>query len=246
MRATSGIPGTWTTLLMGLVTIGALATFVALPPEPAFAERIVGTSGADRIVGTKKPDLNAVDGQKDRAVNGGPGNDVCTIDKADLPVVKYCNTVKVVNSGGGGVRVCVVLQEDKLQASRASRGLRAQAGPTFSPAFYDTTITLNADADGLDDSGNLPISINQVCDVPKSLATEALQIAGGDGVAVIGPGTQVFQAGKLLQGQAATTAVAGADTVAIRARLKHPGEWGQDDEGNPVPTFTASRITITD
>jgi Ca2+-binding RTX toxin-like protein len=122
---------------MGFVTVGALATFLALPPQPAFAERIVGTNGADVIVGTGQPDqinarkgddrvngrrgsdqvkgsrgrdrlkgargrdhllggngadrLNAVDGQKDRAVNGGPGNDVCTIDKADLSVVKYCN-----------------------------------------------------------------------------------------------------------------------------------------------------------
>ena len=45
--------------------------------------------GADRLI--------AVDGRKDRAVNGGPGKDVCTIDQADLPVLKYCETAKVKN-----------------------------------------------------------------------------------------------------------------------------------------------------
>jgi cell wall-associated NlpC family hydrolase len=68
------------------------------------SDRLKGALGRDRLLGGNGADhLNAVDGQKDRAVNGGPGNDVCTIDEPDLSVVKHCNTVKVVNSGGGGV-----------------------------------------------------------------------------------------------------------------------------------------------
>ena len=55
-----------------------------------------GNKGADR--------LNAVDGKRDRAVHGGPGKDVCTIDQADLPVLRSCERAKVrhVGHGGGG------------------------------------------------------------------------------------------------------------------------------------------------
>ena len=39
--------------------------------------------------------MPAVDGRRDRAVNGGPGKDVCTIDQADLPVLRNCEQAKV-------------------------------------------------------------------------------------------------------------------------------------------------------
>ena len=112
---------------------------------------------------------------------------------------------------------------------------------------YDAiTITLNASADGLD-GDELPISIEEVCDVPKDLATEAAQLAGGEGLALIGPGTHVFDAmGAELTGAAATAAVAEADSLTLRAQLKRPAEWGQDEDGAPVPTFETSRIDITD
>jgi Ca2+-binding RTX toxin-like protein len=70
-------------------------------------DRIKGAQGKDRLSAGKGADhLNAVDGKKDRAVNGGPGKDVCKIDQADLPLLKNCETAKVRNGGrGGGLRV---------------------------------------------------------------------------------------------------------------------------------------------
>jgi hypothetical protein len=66
-------------------------------------DRIKGARGKDRLSGGKGADrLNAVDDRKDRAVNGGPGNDVCTIDQADLPRLKDCEKAKVKNGGPGG------------------------------------------------------------------------------------------------------------------------------------------------
>jgi hypothetical protein len=182
--------------------------------------------------------------------------DVCTIDRADRAVLMSCEKTRVTNPGGGGpnpggggATKCVAAQEAKQLASEKASGesraaARGQLRPRFSQAFYATTITLKGSADGLDGQGNLPITIDQVC-VPKSLAREALQIAGGSGVVSISPGTKVFQAGRLLQGPAATTAVAGADSVTVRARLKR-GNWGRDEDGTPIPTFAASRTTITD
>ena len=97
-------------------------------------------------------------------------------------------------------------------------------------------------------TGNeLPISIEDVCDVPQSLAAEAAQLVGGDGVAIISPATQVFDAtGQQLTGAAATTALAEADTVVLKAQLLPPSGWHQDEDGAPVPTFSVSRADIPD
>ena len=93
----------------------------------------------------------------------------------------------------------------------------------------------------------LPISIEDVCDVPQSLAAEAGQLVGGDGVALISPVTQVYDAtGQQLTGAAATTALAEADTLVLKAQLVRAAGWRQDEDGAPVPTFSASRADITD
>jgi len=70
-------------------------------------DRIKGGKGKDQILGGKGADrLNAVDRRKDLAVNGGPGKDVCVVDKADLPVLKNCERAKVMNGGhGDGLRI---------------------------------------------------------------------------------------------------------------------------------------------
>jgi hypothetical protein len=66
-------------------------------------DRIKGARGKDRLSAGKGADrLNAVDDRKDRAVNGGPGNDVCAIDQADLPRLKDCEKAKVKSGGPGG------------------------------------------------------------------------------------------------------------------------------------------------
>ena len=230
-------------------------------------DRLEGAGGRDRLSGGRGADrLNAADGKRDRAVRGGPGTDTCTIDGADLALVKGCEKVKVASggaygegpgggggtggggAGGGGAGAnCVAPPEEArlLSSAPAPREADEDAPPTFSEAFYATTITLDASADGLA-AGQLPISIEEVCDVPANLAAEAAQLIGGDGVAIVDASTSVYQAGVRLQGQAATTAVAGADTALIRARLMRPETWSQDEDGTPVPTFRAIRIDITD
>ena len=241
-----------------------LATLLLVAAEAAHAKRIVGTNGPDRLVGTGKPDqikslggddrlkgrggkdrlsggpgadrLNAVDGKPDRVIKGGPGKDVCKIDAAELSRMKGCETAKV--KGGGPAGECVTPPKKPR--------LRGDVPPTFSDAFYAITITLNASADGLN-GDELPISIEEVCDVPAQLAAEAAQLIGGDGIAIVSGDTRVFDAlGQELTGAAATTALAGADSLTLKAQLKRPNQWRQDKKGQPVPTFGTSRADITD
>jgi hypothetical protein len=186
---------------------------------------------------------------------GGPGRDICRVDPADEAKVKGCETVKIIKPGApgvpgapgapapGGPKVCAAPQE---AAALVRFALDEDPPPVFSNAFYAITTTITASADGLTGT-DLPISIEDVCDVPQSLATEAAQLVGGDGVALITPATPVFDAtGVQLTGAAATTAVGEADTVVLKAQLLRPGGWRQDEDGAPVPTFSVSRADITD
>jgi hypothetical protein len=215
-------------------------------------DRIQGRGGRDRLWGGRGADrLNAVDGRRDRVVNGGPGKDVCRVDAVDQARLKGCETVKIANPGGpggpGAGQTCASPPEEaKLAAGVIGRAAQQDVPPTFSEPFYAITITLNASADGLN-GAELPISIEGVCDVPKRLEREAAQLIGGEGVALVSSETRVFDAGgQQLTGDAAMTALAGADTVSLKARLQRPAGWRQDEDGEPVPTFITSRADITD
>jgi hypothetical protein len=119
------------------------------------------------------------------------------------------------------------------------------APPKFSPGFYKRAVTLDASLDGLD-GRDLPISIEEVCDVPKAHAKDATQLAGSDGIALVLPRTTVWQDGVQLTGEAATTAVDGADTALIRGRLIRQSAWREDEDGARIPTFRSGRIEVTD
>ena len=227
---------------------------------------VKGGRGRDRLFGGRGADrLNAVDGLRDRLVRGGPGKDVCRVDPTDRANTKGCETVKISRrrgpgsggpgSGGpgapgpvapgpgaggpGGRLICATPPED-------ARFAQEEEPPTFSDPFYALTISINASADGLT-GDELPISIEEVCDVPEGLAGEAAQLVGGDGVALISPATQVFDAtGLQLIGDAATTALAGADSLSLKAQLARPAAWRLDEDGAPVPTFAISRADVTD
>ena len=216
-------------------------------------DRIKGRGGRDRLSGGPGADrLNAVDGRRDRLIRGGPGRDVCRVDAIDRARMKGCETVKIVRGGGPGgpggpgATCASPPEEARLAAGGLPRAAQEDVPPTFSDPFYTITITLKASADGLN-GDDLPISIEEVCDVPKQLESEAAQLIGGAGVALISSSTKVFDAGgQQLTGDAATAALAGADTVSLKAQLERPARWRQDEDGQPVPTFETSRADITD
>jgi RTX calcium-binding nonapeptide repeat (4 copies) len=217
------------------------------------ADRLKGRQGRDRLSGGPGADrLNALDRGRDRAIKGGPGRDVCRVDVADLAKLKGCETARVSGGPGPGPgQNCIAPGEPRLSAhgdrrpGGNARSARGDPAPQFSDAFYAITITLNVSADGLT-GDELPIAIEEVCDVPEPLAAEAAQLAGGDGIGIVDAATRVFEAGTELIGAAATTALAGADAMTLRAQLKRPAQWRQNEKGQPVPTFGISRADITD
>ena len=140
---------------------------------------------------------------------------------------------------------CVAGEEARVRAAGDSGGEDEGAPPKFSAAFYKRLVTLDVSIDGLD-GRELPISIEEVCGLSKARAKEAAQLAGADGVALLLPRTSVQQGPNLLTGEAAAVALDGADTATLRARLVPWRSWREDEDGNPVATFRAGRIEITD
>jgi hypothetical protein len=126
-----------------------------------------------------------------------------------------------------------------------ARAADEDAPPKFTSAFYARTFTLDASLDGLD-GPQLPVSIEQVCDIPKSLKKQAVRLSGTDGVALLSTHTSVWLGGQRVSSADTLTQLDGADTALLRVRLTPRRQWAQDEDGNKVPTFTARRITITD
>jgi hypothetical protein len=141
-----------------------------------------------------------------------------------------------------GASSCVGAEEARVHAAGDSG---EEAPPKFTPAFYRRLLTLDVSLDGAD-GAELPISIEQVCDVPKRLRKQAVQLAGADGVALLLRRTTVWTGGTQLTGSDAATAIDGADTAFLRVRLARPPRWREDEDGNRVPTFRTGRIEITD
>jgi hypothetical protein len=136
---------------------------------------------------------------------------------------------------------CVGAEEAMARAAGDSESEK----PKFTNAFYRRLFVLDVSLDGVE-RGELPISIEQVCNVPKPLRKQAAQLAGNDGVALLLGRTTVWQGDTQLTGDEARTALDGADTALLRVRLTRPQGWSKDEDGDPVPTFRTGRIQITD
>jgi hypothetical protein len=117
--------------------------------------------------------------------------------------------------------------------------------PKFTAAFLRQKMTIDASTDGLDQN-TMPISIEAVCGLRKSFDKQAGALAGGDGVAVISSRTSVWKDGQRVPPSTKLVELDGADTITLRGRLAPQKTWQADEDGNPVPTFTPARITITD
>jgi len=135
---------------------------------------------------------------------------------------------------------CVGAEEARVRASGEDGG-----PPSFTPAFYRRLLVLEVSLDGADGS-ELPVSIEEVCNVPKRLKRQAAQLAGGDGVALLLARTTVWHGETQVTGDHVAAAIEGADTASLRVRFRQPSAWREDEDGNRVPTFRTGRVEITD
>ena len=130
-------------------------------------------------------------------------------------------------------------------ADEASLAGSDEGPPKFTAALFRRVMTIDASTDGLDGK-DVPISIEEVCGLPGWLAKQGAQLAGNDGIALTTSRTVVVKDGQRLPSATKLVELDGADTVQMRARLVPQARWKDDEDGEPVPTFAASRVVITD
>jgi hypothetical protein len=135
---------------------------------------------------------------------------------------------------------CVGAEEAVVHASGEDGG-----PPRFTPAFYRRLLVLEVSLDGAD-GAELPISIEEVCNVPARLRRQAAQLSGGEGVALLLARTTVWRGAAQVPPEHVAGALDGADTASLRVRLRQPSAWREDEDGNRIPTFRTGRIDITD
>ena len=166
-----------------------------------------------------------------------------------LLAMSACPPARAARPDARGTHVCVDEQSTAARAHAAGDGPGGgedeDAPPAFTPGFFRHAYTLDVSMDGADGK-ELPVSVDEVCDVPRIYEKQAAQLAGADGVAVVRADTGVFQGRTRLLGPGAAAALDGADTATIRVRLVPMASWREDEDGDPVPTFVARRIEITD
>ena len=135
---------------------------------------------------------------------------------------------------------CVGAEDAVVQASGDDHD-----PPEFRPAFYRRLLVLEVSLDGAD-GAELPIAIEEVCNVSRRLRTQAAQLAAGEGVAVLLARTTVWRGRAPVPPRAVARALDGADTASLWVRLRQRRTWRDDRDGNPVPSFWTERIEITD
>jgi hypothetical protein len=92
----------------------------------------------------------------------------------------------------------------------------------------------------------VPLAIEKVCGIKRRFAPQARRLGGNDAIALVQPETSVFNHDVLVQGDALIQAFEEADTANVRAQLVPAETWGEDEDGNRIPTFSARWIKITD
>jgi hypothetical protein len=117
--------------------------------------------------------------------------------------------------------------------------------PEFSPAFYRRLLLLEVSLDEAD-GAELPIAIDEVCNVSRRLKPQAAQLAGGKGVALLLARTIVWRGRAKVPPRAVARVLDGADTASLWVRLRQRRTWHDDRDGNPVPHFWTDRIEIAD
>jgi hypothetical protein len=110
--------------------------------------------------------------------------------------------------------------------------------------FLNRIWRIAGSADGFQD-GVLGFTADRIVGLPHRFASQDDALVGQDARVLVGPRTRVVDADHhRLSGDAVASALDGADTVVIVAKLLPQAKWQSDEDGTSVPTLRAKRIII--
>jgi hypothetical protein len=105
-----------------------------------------------------------------------------------------------------------------------------------------------ADVDSYDAATNtLNVTVSKILNLPKRFKAQDDSIVDQDADVVFAKTTKVFDAdGKRIRTESAyDAALDAAESVSVTGKITPQAKWNKDEDGTPVTTIRAKRVTIT-
>jgi hypothetical protein len=122
-----------------------------------------------------------------------------------------------------------------------------QGPPALMGGFLSRVWRFDADVDGYDAASNtLNVTVSKILNLPKRFKTQDDAIVDQDADVIFTKTTKVFGAdGKRIRTETGYDAVLdAADSVAVTGKITPRAKWNKDEDGSPVTTIRAKRVTI--
>jgi hypothetical protein len=120
--------------------------------------------------------------------------------------------------------------------------------PRLMGGFLSRVWRFNADTDSYDAASNtLNVTVSKVLNLPKRFKAQDDGIVDQDADVIFTKTTKVFDAqGKRVRTEGGyDAALDAADSVSVTGKITPQAKWNKDEDGSPVTTIRAKRVTIT-
>lgn len=120
--------------------------------------------------------------------------------------------------------------------------------PRLMGGFLSRVWRFNADVDSYDAASNtLNVTVSKVLNLPKRFKAQDDGIVDQDADVIFTKTTKVFDAaGKRIRTESGyDAALDAAESVAVTGKITPQAKWNKDEDGSPVTTIRAKRVTIT-
>ena len=124
----------------------------------------------------------------------------------------------------------------------------SEQGPRLMGGFLSRVWRFNADVDSYDAASNtLNVTVSKVLNLPKRFKAQDDGIVDQDADVIFTKTTKVFDAaGKRIRTESAyDAALDAAESVSVTGKITPQAKWNKDEDGSPVTTIRAKRVTIT-
>jgi hypothetical protein len=115
-------------------------------------------------------------------------------------------------------------------------------GAALPASAFTRVLTVKIDVDGYE-GGRISATIASVQGLSKTLQHDFNELVDDrDAIVLVSSDVKVRdQRGR----RVSRARLDDADTASVKGKLLRPGQWREDDDGNPVPTVRAKQVTIT-
>jgi hypothetical protein len=120
--------------------------------------------------------------------------------------------------------------------------------PPLESSFLNRVWRFNAEADAYDAAANiLNVTVIKITNLPKAMADQDDEIVDQDAYVLFTGSTKVYdQNGKRVPKETKYDGLLdNADSVVVSGKMVPPAKWQKDEDGTPVTTIRAKRVTVT-